>query len=134
MIFPIFENFRPYMYHYDGFSLFFIMLVSRTTDCTLQEIGEYAVSSEDIKRKYETSPEACKTDCVNSPQCRALYYINRKCFIIHKEAQRVKLIGSSFFKKNCHGIYCQYMYMQIWYLTKTFFLRIRHIYIFSISF
>lgn len=97
MIFPIFENFRPYMYHYDGFSLFFIMLVSRTTDCTLQEIGEYAVSSEDIKRKYETSPEACKTDCVNSPQCRALYYINRRCFIIHKEAQRVKLIGSSFF-------------------------------------
>lgn len=90
------------------FLFFKIMSVSRATDCTLQEIGEYAVSSEDIKRKYKTSLDECKTDCVNSQQCRAMYYINRRCFIIHKEAKRVERMGSSYFQKKCHGLYCKY--------------------------
>lgn len=81
-------------------------LISRTTDCTLQEIGEFAVSPGDTKRKYQTTLDACKTDCENSPQCRAMYYINRMCFIIYKDAQRIELLGSSFFLKICHGIYC----------------------------
>lgn len=80
--------------------------VSRTSDCTLQEIGEYAVVSEDIKRKYKTSLDECKTDCVNSTQCRAMYYVNRICSIIYKDAQRTTLLGSSYFQKVCHGIYC----------------------------
>lgn len=87
------------------------MSVSRATDCTLQEIGEYAVSSEDIKHKYKSSLDECKTDCVNSPQCRAMYYINRRCFIIHKEAKRVERMGSSYFQKKCHGLYCKYACM-----------------------
>lgn len=107
------------------------MSVSRATDCTLQEIGEYAVSSEDIKSKYKSSLDECKTDCVNSPQCRAIYYINRRCFIIHKEAKRVERIWSSYFQKNAMGYIVS---MHAWYLTKTFRLKTKHIYIFSIAF
>lgn len=87
------------------------MPVSRTTDCTLQEVGEFAVSPEDTKRKYQTSLDECKTDCENSPQCRAMYYINRMCFIIYKDTQRIELLGSSYFVKVCHGIYCKYMHV-----------------------
>lgn len=87
------------------------MPVSRTTDCSLQEVGEFAVSPEDTTRKYQTSLDECKTDCENSPQCRAMYYINRMCFIIYKDTQRIELLGSSYYVKVCHGIYCKYMHV-----------------------
>lgn len=73
--------------------------------CSLQYQGEFAVSDPDVERAYKSTLDSCKSDCLNSTQCRVMYHYNGFCAIVYRDTQPLRLLGSMFFQKVCTGIY-----------------------------
>lgn len=73
--------------------------------CSLQYQGEFVVHDTDYERVYKSTLDSCKSDCLNSTQCRAMYHIRGYCFIVYKDTLPLHLVGSAFFQKVCTGIY-----------------------------
>lgn len=79
--------------------------ILRTSPCNLQYQGEFVVSDGDYERAYKTTLDSCKSDCLKSTQCRAMYYLNGFCFIVNKDVERRPFAGPMFYLKVCAGIY-----------------------------
>lgn len=75
------------------------------TTCSLQYQGDFVVSDGDHESSYKTSFDACKSDCLKSTQCRAMYYLNGFCSTINKDVVPIPCTGSMFYYKACTGIY-----------------------------
>lgn len=90
-----------------GYDLcFFLFYIVRK--CSLQYQGEFVVHDTDYERVYKSTLDSCKSDCLNSTQCRAMYHIRGYCFIVYKDTLPLHLVGSAFFQKVCTGIYCKF--------------------------
>lgn len=85
---------------------FFLFYIVRT--CRLQYQGELAVRDPDVERAYKSTLDSCKSDCLNSTQCRAMYHSGGFCFIVYKDTTPLQFVGSAFFQKVCTGIYCKF--------------------------
>lgn len=88
--------------------LCFLLFRTVRTTCSLQYQGDFVVSDGDHGSSYKTSFDACKSDCLKSTQCRAMYYLNGFCSTINKDVVPIPCTGSMLYYKACTGIYGKY--------------------------